>query len=54
MDRDVLFELAELVGKILETEPSDEDLDYNEDAIEVYASIHNLKEALKNIGIGDF
>lgn len=43
--------LAEIVSDILETEPSDEDLDNDDDAIEVYANLHNLKESLQQIGL---
>ena len=42
--------IAELCEITLEDEPTDEDLDYDDAWIEVYAEIHNLKEALKNVG----
>lgn len=39
--------LEELIGK---NEPSDEDLDFDEDAIEMYAAMHDLMEAIEECG----
>lgn len=52
MDWDNLKKIKELIDELIgENEPTDEELDYDEDAIEVYAELHNLKEALENIGL---
>lgn len=51
MDREGLNKIAEILAHLLENEPSDEELNYDDDIIEVYAELHNLKEALENIGI---
>ena len=52
MDWDNLTKIKELIDKLIgENEPTDEELDYDEDAIEVYVQLHNLKEALENIGL---
>lgn len=43
--------LAALLSDIIgETEPTDEELDDDDDAIALYDELHNLKEALKNCG----
>lgn len=47
---------TETLKDILETllgnnEPSDEELDFDEDAIEMYAEMHNLKEAMEMCGL---
>lgn len=39
------------LDKILENEPSDEELDYDEEAIGMYADMHNLKESIENFGL---
>jgi len=44
-----LIELKKMLIEILNHEPSDEELDYDEDKIEVYAEIHNLLEAMNHI-----
>lgn len=44
----VKFLIDELIG---ENEPTDEELDYDDDAIEMYAELHNLKEAMERIGL---
>lgn len=52
MDWDNLKKIKELIDELIgENEPTDEELDYDEDTIEVYAELHNLKEALENIGL---
>ena len=52
MDWDNLKKIKKLVDELIgENEPTDEELDYDEDAIEVYVQLHNLKEALENIGL---
>ena len=51
MNREKLAQLKELLDEMLgNNEPSDEDLDFDEDAIEIYAEMHNLKEALEQYG----
>ena len=52
MDWDNLKKIKELIDELIgENEPTDEELDYDDNAIEVYAELHNLKEALENIGL---
>lgn len=52
MDWKNLKKIKELVDELIgENEPTDEELDYDDDAIEIYAELHNLKEALENIGL---
>ena len=52
MDWKNLKKIKELIDELIgENEPTDEELDYDDDAIEVYAELHNLKEALENIGL---
>ena len=52
MDWENLKKIKVLVDKLIgENEPTDEELDYDDDAIEVYAELHNLKQALENIGL---
>ena len=43
--------VAELISDILDTEPSDEELDYDDKAIAMYAELHNLKEAMSDMGL---
>lgn len=43
--------LAELLSDILQTEPSDEELDNDDKAIELYDELHNLKIAMENMGL---
>lgn len=51
MDKEKLVELKELLDELIgENEPSDEDLDFDEDAIEMYAAMHNLREAMEQCG----
>lgn len=52
MDWEKLMKVKGLIDELLgENEPSDEDLDYDDDAIEVYAELHNLKEAMERMGL---
>ena len=44
-----LIELKKMLIEILNHEPSDEELDYDEDKIEMYAEMHNLLEAMNHI-----
>ena len=44
-----LIKLKEMLIEILNHEPSDEELDYDEDKIEMYAEMHNLLEAMSYI-----
>ena len=50
MDREKLLKLADLLGEILWSEPSDEELDYDETKIELYDALHNLKISLEENG----
>lgn len=51
-DKNKLQMIARVLEDVLgENEPSDEDLDNDNDKIAVYEELHNLKEALKNIGL---
>ncbi len=52
MDRNKLLELKEVLDDILPTgeAPTDEDLDFDEDAIEMYSAIANLIAAMENYG----
>lgn len=43
--------LSYIINDILATEPSDEELDDDEDMIDLYEEIHNLKESLVDNGI---
>ena len=52
MDWEKLIMLSGLVDDLIgDDEPSDEDLDYDEDAIAVYDCLHDLKMALRNFGL---
>ena len=52
-DAEALTVIKELIDQLIgEAEPSDEDLDFNDAAIQVYADLHNLKESLDAMGIG--
>ena len=52
MDWETLARIKELIDEIIgENEPTDEELDYDEDAIEMYADLHNLKESMEQMGI---
>lgn len=52
MDWEKLSMVKALIDELLgDNEPSDEDLDYDDDAIEMYAELHNLKEAMERIGL---
>ena len=51
MDREKISDLKDLLEDLLgDKEPSDEDLDFDEDAIEMYAAMHNLLEAIYECG----
>lgn len=51
MDREKLSQVKKLVDELIgENEPADEELDYDDDAIEMYAELHNLKEAMERMG----
>ena len=43
--------LSQVIFDILKTKPSNAELDYDEDAIELYSNIQKLKENLENMGI---
>lgn len=43
--------LSEILSDILITEPSDDDLNNDDDLIDLYAELHNLKTSLENVGL---
>ena len=52
MDWEKLREIKVLVDEVLGVnEPTDEELNYDDDAIEMYADMHNLKESMERIGL---
>ena len=53
MDREKLIKIKELIDGIISegNEPTDEELDFDDDAIEMYAEMHNLKEAMEKCGL---
>lgn len=51
MDRRELNKLKELLESLIgENEPTEEELDFDDNAIEMYAAMHNLKEAMEQCG----
>ena len=50
MQREKLKEIYELARDLLLDEPTDEELDYDETAIEIYANLHNFVEAMEYAG----
>ena len=42
--------LRKQLNKILKDEPSDEELEYDEELLELYAEVHNLDESMKDNG----
>lgn len=51
MDRENLIKIKELIDELIgENEPTDEELDYDDNAIQMYADLHNLKESMENYG----
>lgn len=52
MDLEKLRKIKELVDELIgENEPTDEELDYDDDAINMYAALHNLKESMECMGL---
>ena len=46
-----LADLAAVLGELIgDNEPTDEELNYDDDYIELYNEMHNLKKALENVG----
>ena len=47
-----LADLAEVLGKFIDGKepPTDEELDYDDDYIELYHAVYNLREAFENVG----
>ncbi len=43
--------LSAILSDILITEPSDDDLNDDDNLIDLYAELHNLKTALENVGL---
>lgn len=43
--------LSEILSDILITEPSDDDLNDDDNLIDLYAELHNLKTSLENVGL---
>lgn len=55
MNKERLTELAIVLNSLLgENEPSDEELGFNDDLMELYDDLHNVKESLKKCGFWDF
>ena len=51
-DRHKIMKVKELLEDMFgENEPTDEDLDYNDRAIQMYADMHNLYESICDYGI---
>ncbi|MBO5435897.1 hypothetical protein J6A31_08895 [bacterium] len=52
-DRPRLNAIADLISDLLKNgNPTDEDLDFDDDAISVYHNLQKLKDSLDNMGIG--
>lgn len=52
MDMENLTKIKELIDEIIgENEPTDKELNYDYDWIEVYDKLHNLKVAMENVGL---
>lgn len=52
MDMENLTKIKELIDEIIgENEVTDEELNYDDDWIEVYDELHNLKVAMENVGL---
>lgn len=52
MDMENLTKIKELIDEIIgENEPTDEELNYDDNWIEVYDELHNLKVAMENVGL---
>ena len=52
MDWEKLKKIKDLIDDVLgENEPTYEELDYDDDAIAMYADLHNLKESMEHIGL---
>lgn len=47
-----LADLAAVLGNFIggKEQPTDEELDYDDDYIELYHAVYNLREALENVG----
>ena len=51
MDREKLIEIKELIDDLLiGNEPTDEELNYDDDIIEMYHYLSKLKEAMEQCG----
>ena len=51
MDTKYVIQIKEILDKFLPANrPTDEELDYDDMAIEVYDCMYNLKEAIENFG----
>ena len=50
-DRGKILTVTEVIRDMLKNEPSDEELDYDDDKIKLYEDLHNLKEDLENLGM---
>ena len=51
MDFEKLRKIYSLIDELIgESEPTDEELDFDDDAIQMYADLHNLKESMENMG----
>lgn len=51
MDWENLRKIKEFIDEVIgENEPTDEELNYDDDAIQMYADLHNLKESMERMG----
>ena len=52
MDWEKLHKIKELIDELIgEDRPTDEELDYDDDAIAMYADLHNLKQSMERMGL---
>ena len=55
MDADKLMKIATLVNDLIGAkEPTAEELDYDDEAIQLYVDLHNLKTSLKSMGFWEY
>lgn len=51
MDRANLLKISDIIDEMVgENWPTEDELNYDDDYIEIYQCLRNLKNALKNIG----
>lgn len=54
MDERKLSAIKSLINSILANEPTDEELNYDDNAIQMYTDLHSLKESMDNCGINGY